>query len=68
LLQPGELERITVQLMHNVATGSVCSLSQPKSDISDYGHSAESFVHPKTCVLQGNAKKARISAHRPGQL
>jgi hypothetical protein len=68
LLQPGELERITVQLMHNVATGSVCSLSQPKPDISDYGHSAESFVHPKTCVLQGKPEKARISTHRPGQL
>ena len=24
--------------MHNVAAGSVCSLSQPKSDISDFGH------------------------------
>jgi hypothetical protein len=23
--------------MHNVAAGSVCSLSQPKSDISDFG-------------------------------
>jgi len=40
----------------------------PKSETSDYGHCANSFVHPETCVLQAKPEKTRISAYRPGQL
>jgi hypothetical protein len=61
-------KRIPVNWTHNGAASSVCSLSRPKSDISDYGHFAISFTHSSTCVLQRKPKKARISLHRPAQL
>ena len=32
------LERIPIQLTHNRATRSVCSLSNPKSGLPDFGH------------------------------